>query len=74
MDSNIVTIDTEAAAWRLRRVGFDETQVRAAVQALVEAHESFAARRRLEAKFDRLEWLLWAAIALNVATLVKQFF
>jgi hypothetical protein len=68
-----MTIDTQDATWRLRLAGFDERQVQAAVQALVEAHESLAMRRRLKAKFDRLEWMLWIAIALNVAILVKLF-
>lgn len=73
MDNSVMTIDTEVVAWRLRRAGFDERQVRAAVWALVHAHEDLAARRRLEAKFARLEWMLLAAIALNVAVLAKLF-
>ncbi|MDD5296801.1 MAG: hypothetical protein PHU46_07805 [Rhodocyclaceae bacterium] len=76
-----VTFDTLDATRRLRDAGFDEKQAETVVRVLSEAQERLVTREHfdaqfalLESKFDKLQWMLGAVLALAVANFAKQFF
>ena len=76
-----VTFDTLEVTSRLRDAGFDEKQAEAVVRALSDAQSSlvtlehFDARMALvDAKFDKLTWMMGILIAIALANFAKQFF
>lgn len=73
-----VTFDTLEITRKLRDAGFDEKQAEAVVRALSDAQsnlvtrEHFDARMALvDAKFDKITWMVGVLLALAIA---KQFF
>lgn len=76
-----VTFDTLEITRRLRDAGFDEKQAESVVRALADSQtnlvtrEHFDARMALvDAKFDKLTWMIGALLALALANFAKQFF
>ncbi|MBP6419630.1 MAG: hypothetical protein KA294_09655 [Giesbergeria sp.] len=80
-----ITFDTLDFTRRLRDAGFDERQAEAVVRVMADAQATLATRDhfdskmetleiRLEAKMDKLSWMMGMLIALAVANFAKQFF
>ncbi len=76
-----VTFDTLEATRRLRDAGFDEKQVEMVVRVLSDAQSNLVTREHfdarftmVEAKMDKLSWMIGALIAIAVANFAKQFF
>jgi hypothetical protein len=76
-----ITFDTLDAARRLRDAGFDERQAEAVVRVLSDAQDGLVSREHfdsrmvvIDAKFDKITWMLGVVIALAVANFAKQFF
>jgi hypothetical protein len=75
------TFDTHEGAAKLRAAGFDEKQAEAVVRVLAEAQHNLVTREHfdarfavLDAKMDKMSWMLGVVIALAVANFAKQFF
>ena len=80
-----ITFDTLSFTRKLRDAGFDERQAEAVVRVMSEAQEALVTREyfdakiqtletRLDAKIDKLSWMMGILIALAVANFAKQFF
>lgn len=76
-----VTFDTLDATRRLRDAGFDEKQAETVVRVLSDAQSNLVTREHFDAKFavveakmDKLSWMIGALIAIAVANFAKQFF
>jgi hypothetical protein len=80
-----ITFDTLDFTRRLREAGFDERQAEAVVRVMVDAQSTLVTREhfdakmetletRLDAKIDKLSWMMGILIALAVANFAKQFF
>ncbi len=70
---------------KLREAGFDERQAEAVVRVMADAQTALVTREhfdakmetletRLDAKMDKLSWMMGILIALAVANFAKQFF
>ena len=77
----LVTCDTLDATRKLRDAGFNETQAEAAVRVLSDAQSNLVTREHfdfkfslLEARMDKLFWMVGVVIALALANFAKQFF
>ncbi len=80
-----ITFDTLSFTRRLREAGFDERQAEAVVRVMADAQEALVTRdhfdakletleTRLDAKIDKLSWMMGILIAIAVANFAKQFF
>jgi arginine repressor len=76
-----ITFDTLEGAAKLRAAGFDEKQAEAVVRVLADAQSSLVTREHFDAKFavveakmDKLSWMVGVVIALALANFAKQFF
>ena len=80
-----ITFDTLSFTRKLREAGFDEHQAETVVRVMAEAQEALVTREhfdakiqtleaRLDAKIDKLSWMMGILIALAVANFAKQFF
>jgi len=76
-----ITFDTLDATRRLRDAGFDEKQAEMVVRVLSDAQSNLVTREHfdskmdvIDAKFDKLTWMIGVLIALAVANFAKQFF
>jgi hypothetical protein len=76
-----VTFDTLDATRKLRDAGFDEAQAETVVRVLAASHEGLIIRERfdakiavIEAKMDKLSWMIGVVIAIAAANFAKQFF
>ena len=80
-----VTFDTLDFTRKLREAGFDERQAEAVVRVMADAQSTLVTREhfdakletletRLEARIDKLSWMMGILIALAVANFAKQFF
>lgn len=76
-----VTFDTLDATRKLKDAGFDEKQAETVVRVLSDAQSSLVTREHFDAKFavveakmDRLSWMMGILIAIAVANFAKQFF
>jgi len=78
---SIITFDTLDATRKLRDAGFDEKQSETVVRVLADAQDSLVTREHfdfklalIEAKMDKLSWMLAAVLALAAANFAKQYF
>lgn len=76
-----ITFDTLDATRRLRDAGFDEKQAEMVVRVLSDAQSNLVTREHfdskmdvIDAKFDKLTWMIGVLIALAAANFAKQFF
>lgn len=76
-----VTFDTLDATRKLRDAGFDEKQAETVVRVLAASQESLITREHFDAKFslieakmDKISWMISAVIAIAAANFAKQFF
>ena len=76
-----ITFDTLEATRKLRDAGFDEKQSETVVRVLADAQDSLVTREHfdfkftlIEAKMDKLSWMLAAILALAAANFAKQYF
>lgn len=76
-----VTFDTLEAIRRLRDAGFDEKQAETVVGVLSNAQSNLVTREHFDAKFavveakmDKLSWMMGALIAIVAANFAKRFF
>jgi len=76
-----VTFDTLDATRKLRDAGFDEKQAETVVRVLAASQESLITREHFDAKFglieakmDKISWMISAVIAIVAANFAKQFF
>jgi hypothetical protein len=76
-----VTFDTLDAMRRLRDAGFDEKQAESVVRVLSDAQSNLVTREHfdarmevIDAKFDKLTWMIGVLIAIALANFAKQFF
>jgi hypothetical protein len=80
-----VTFDTLDFTRRLREAGFDERQAESVVRVIADAQSTLVTREhfdartetlevRLDAKIDKLSWMMGILIALAIANFAKQFF
>ena len=76
-----VTFDTLDFTRRLREAGFDEKQAETVVRVLSDAQDRLVTREYfdarmavVDAKFDKVTWMLGAVLALAIANFAKQFF
>ena len=76
-----ITFDTLDATRRLRDAGFDEKQAEAVVRVLSDAQSNLVTREHfdssmalIDAKFDKLSWMMGIMIAIAAANFAKQFF
>jgi hypothetical protein len=80
-----ITFDTLSFTRKLREAGFDEQQAEAVVRVVADAQEALVTREyfdtkmdkleaRVDARIDKLSWMMGILIALAVANFAKQFF
>ncbi|MEW5885626.1 MAG: DUF1640 domain-containing protein [Pseudomonadota bacterium] len=76
-----ITFDTLDATRRLRDAGFDEKQAEQVVRVLADAQSNLVSREHFDAKFavveakmDKLAWMMGILIAIAIANFAKQFF
>lgn len=76
-----ITFDTLDATRRLRDAGFDEKQAETVVRVLADAQASLVTREHFDSKFavmdakmDKLSWMMGILIALAAANFAKQYF
>ncbi len=76
-----ITFDTLDATRKLRDAGFDEKQAETVVRVLADAQSGLVTREHFDAKFsvveakmDKLSWMLAAVLALAAANFAKQYF
>ncbi len=76
-----ITFDTLDATRRLRDAGFDEKQAETVVRVLSDAQSNLVTREHfdskmdvIDAKFDKLTWMMGVLIAIAAANFAKQFF
>ncbi len=80
-----ITFDTLSFTRKLRDAGFDERQAETVIRVIAEAQDALVSREhfdvkmetleaRLDAKIDKLSWMLGILIALAIANFAKQFF
>ena len=76
-----VTFDALDATRKLRDAGFDEKQAETVVRVLAASQESLITREHFDAKFavieakmDKISWMIGAVIAIAAANFAKQFF
>jgi hypothetical protein len=80
-----VNVDTLSFTRKLRDAGFDERQSETVVRVLAEAQDALVSREyfdakltnletRLDAKIDKLSWMMGLLIAMAVANFAKQYF
>ncbi len=80
-----VTFDTQEFVAKLRAAGFDEKQAEAVVRDVADAQSHLVTREhfdvklelletKIDAKFDKLSWMMGILIALAIANFAKQFF
>ena len=76
-----ITVDTLDATRRLRDAGFDEKQAEQVVRVLADAQSNLVSREHFDAKFavveakmDKLAWMMGILIAIAIANFAKQFF
>lgn len=80
-----VTFDTLSFTRKLREAGFDEQQAEAVVRVIADAQDALVTREyfdakidkleaRVDAKVDKLSWMMGILIALAAANFAKQFF
>lgn len=76
-----ITFDTLEATQKLRDAGYDEKQAEAVVRVLADAQENLITREHfdskvavIEAKIDKVSWMVGVVIALAIANFAKQFF
>jgi hypothetical protein len=76
-----VTFDTLELTRRLREAGFDEKQAETVVRVMADAQNNLVTRDYfdsrmlvIDAKFDKLTWMIGVLIAIAVANFAKQFF
>ncbi len=79
-----ISFDTLSFTRKLRDAGFDERQAEAVVRVMADAQETLVTRDhfdakletlevRLDAKIDKLSWMMGILIALAVANFAKRF-
>jgi len=83
-----LTFDTQELVRELRSSGMAQEQAEAVVRTIVTSHEGLLAKHDLErlelkldgkfavidAKFDKMSWMMGILIAIAVANFAKQFF
>jgi hypothetical protein len=76
-----MTFDTLEATRKLQAAGYNEKQAEAVIRVLADAQESLITKEHFDAKFavveakmDKLSWMMGILIALAVANFAKQFF
>lgn len=76
-----ITFDTLDATRKLQAAGYDEKQAEAVIRVLADAQQGLITREHFDAKFaiieakmDKLGWMMGILIALAVANFAKQFF
>jgi hypothetical protein len=76
-----ITFDTLDATRKLRDAGFDEKQAETVVRVLSDAQSTLITREHFDAKFsvveakmDKLSWMMGILIALAIANFAKQYF
>lgn len=76
-----VTFDTLTFTRKLRDAGFDEKQAEMVVRVVADAQEKLVTREHfdskmsiMDAKFDKLTWMLGAVLGLAIANFAKQYF
>lgn len=80
-----VTFDTLDFTRKLREAGFDERQAEAVVRITADAQSALVSREyfdakldtletRIDAKMDKLSWMMGILTALAIANFAKQFF
>ncbi|KFB70747.1 MAG: hypothetical protein AW09_004141 [Candidatus Accumulibacter phosphatis] len=85
MTMSTVTFDTQEFVAKLRAAGFDEKQAEAVVRVVADAQSHLVTREhfdvklelletKIDAKFDKLSWMMGILIALAIANFAKQFF
>lgn len=75
-----ITFDTMDGARKLREAGFDEKQAETVVRVLASAQEDLVSREHfdarmslIDAKFDKLNWMIGFNLAFTMAILWKIF-
>ena len=76
-----VTFDTLYATRKLREAGFDEKQAETVVRVLAASQDGLITREHFDARFavvdakmDKITWMVGVVIALAAANFAKQFF
>jgi hypothetical protein len=83
-----ITFDTQELVRELRTSGLPQEQAEAVVRIIVKSHTELATKTDIErlelkldgrfsmvdAKFDKLSWMIGILIAIAVANFAKQFF
>jgi hypothetical protein len=83
-----ITFDTQELVRELRTSGLPQEQAEAVVRTIVKSHEGLASKTDIErlelkldakfslvdAKFDKLSWMMGILIAIAIANFAKQFF
>ena len=80
-----ITFDTLDFTRRLREAGLDERQAEAVVRVMADAQSTLVTREyfdskiatletRMDAKIDKLSWMMGILIALAIVNFAKQFF
>ena len=83
-----VTFDTQELVRELRSSGFSQEQAEAVVRTIVKSHDGVVTRADLDrletkldgkfavvdAKFDKMTWMIGVLIAIAAANFAKQFF
>ncbi|MCF8212069.1 MAG: CCDC90 family protein [Rhodoferax sp.] len=83
-----ITFDTQALVQELQASGLPAEQAQAVVRAIVKSHDGLVTKADLDrleakidgkfavidAKFDKMTWMISVLIAIAVANFAKQFF
>lgn len=76
-----ITFDTQELVRELRTSGLPQEQAEAVVRTIVKSHAELASKNdierleiKVEARFDKLNWMIGILIALSVANFAKQYF
>jgi hypothetical protein len=76
-----ITFDTLSFTRKLREAGFDEKQAETVVRVVADAQERLVTRdyfesqmRVIDARFDKLTWMIGAVLGLAIANFAKQYF
>jgi hypothetical protein len=78
---NTITFDTMSFTRKLREAGLDERQAEAVVRVMADAQSNLVARdhfdlhmKLIDAKFDKITWMLGVVLGLAIANFAKQYF
>jgi hypothetical protein len=76
-----ITFDTLNFTRKLRDAGFNEAQAEAVVRVVADAQDNVVTRDHfdskmhvIDARFDKLTWMLGAVLGLAIANFAKQYF